>query len=82
VIGKGILRFHAVYWPAMLLSAGEPLPTEVLVDDYLTVQGRQISKTLGNVIDPADLVEAYGVDAVRWWLLRAVPRALATPTSG
>jgi methionyl-tRNA synthetase len=74
LVGKGVLRFHAVYWPAMLLSAGEPLPTDVLVHDYLTVDGRKLSKSNGNVIDPVELVDRYGVDAVRWWLLREVPR--------
>ncbi|WP_370111987.1 methionine--tRNA ligase [Streptacidiphilus sp. MAP12-33] len=72
--GKGVLRFHAVYWPAMLLSAGLPLPTRVLVHDYLTVSGRKISKSSGDVVDPADLAARYGTDAVRWWLLREVPR--------
>ncbi|MEU0166851.1 methionine--tRNA ligase [Streptomyces iakyrus] len=74
LVGKGVLRFHAVYWPAMLLSAGLPLPTEILVHDYLTVDGRKISKSGGNTVDPAALVAAYGTDAVRWWLLREVPR--------
>lgn len=74
VIGKGILRFHAVYWPAMLLSAGQPLPDAVLVHDYLTVDGVKISKSAGNAADPADLVGRYGVDAVRWWLLSEVPK--------
>src|SRR6266511_2972703 len=74
VIGKGILRFHAVYWPALLLSAGVPLPTEILVHDYLTVEGRKLSKSNGNVIDPVALAERFGTDAVRWWLLREVPR--------
>ncbi|WP_007023746.1 methionine--tRNA ligase [Saccharomonospora iraqiensis] len=74
VIGKGILRFHAVYWPAMLLSAGQPLPTTILVHDYLTVQGRKLGKSLGNAIDPVSLVGDYGADALRWWLLREVPR--------
>jgi methionyl-tRNA synthetase len=72
--GKGVLRFHAVYWPAMLLSAGLPLPTEILVHDYLTVGGTKISKSSGTGVDPADLVARYGSDAVRWWLLREVPR--------
>ncbi|WP_020673287.1 methionine--tRNA ligase [Amycolatopsis nigrescens] len=72
--GKGVLRFHAVYWPAMLLSAGAPLPTDILVHDYLTIGGRKISKSTGNVIDPASVVRQYGTDAVRWWLLREVPR--------
>ncbi|MFD0331159.1 class I tRNA ligase family protein [Streptacidiphilus monticola] len=75
LVGKGVLRFHAVYWPAMLLSAGLPLPTRVLVHDYLTVDGRKISKSLGGAAaDPAELVRRYGTDAVRWWLLREVPR--------
>lgn len=74
VIGKGILRFHAVYWPAMLLSAGLPLPTDIYVDDYLTANGQKISKSIGNVIDPAAVAETYGSDAVRWWLSAYVPR--------
>ena len=74
VVGKGILRFHAISWPAMLLSAGVPLPTAVLVHDYLTVDGTKISKSLGNTVDPVALVERFGTDALRWWLLRAVPR--------
>jgi methionyl-tRNA synthetase len=74
VIGKGILRFHAVYWPAMLLSAGEPLPTGILVHDYLTVDGQKLSKSSGNAVDPAPLAERFGSDAVRWWLLREVAR--------
>lgn len=74
VIGKGILRFHAVYWPAMLLSAGLELPTEIFVHDYLTVDGRKLGKSLGNAIDPVHLATTYGTDALRWWLLREVPR--------
>ncbi|GBE25188.1 methionine--tRNA ligase [bacterium BMS3Bbin02] len=73
VIGKGILRFHAVYWPAFLLSAGEPLPTAIYVHDYLTIDGAKISKSSGNIIDPADLVADYGTDALRWWLTSDVP---------
>jgi methionyl-tRNA synthetase len=75
LIGKGILRFHAVYWPALLLSAGVPLPTRILVHDYLTVQGRKLSKSSGNVVDPVALAARFGSDALRWWLLREVPRA-------
>jgi methionyl-tRNA synthetase len=74
VIGKGIVRFHALYWPAILLSAGEPLPSTIVVHDYLTVDGRKISKSRGDGAAPEGLVERYGVDAVRWWLVRDVPR--------
>jgi methionyl-tRNA synthetase len=74
LVGKGVLRFHAVYWPAMLLSAGEPLPTDILVHDYLTTDGRKISKSAGGTPDPVALVRQFGTDSVRWWLLREVPR--------
>ena len=57
VIGKGILRFHAVYWPAFLLSAGAPLPTTIMVHGYLTVEAQKIGKSLGNAIDPLELVQ-------------------------
>lgn len=69
-IGKGILRFHAIYWPAMLLSAGLPLPKKIFVHGYLTVDGQKISKSLGNIIDPFELVKKYGADTVRYFLLR------------
>jgi methionyl-tRNA synthetase len=72
VIGKGIVRFHAVHWLALLLSAGLPLPTTILVHDYLTAGGVKLSKSLGNTVDPADLATRYGTDALRWWLLREV----------
>ena len=74
VIGKGIVRFHAVIWPAILLSAGLPLPDELFVHDYVTANGRKIGKSLGNAVDPLDLVARFGVDALRWWLLREIPR--------
>ncbi len=74
VIGKNILRFHAVYWPAMLLSAGLPLPDEILVHDFLTANGKRLSKTLGNIVDPGRLASDFGVDAVRWWLTAKVPK--------
>ncbi|KKD01886.1 class I tRNA ligase family protein, partial [Streptomyces sp. WM6386] len=75
LVGKGVVRFHAVNWPAMLLSAGLPLPTDILVHDYLTVGGRKISKSgNGTSVDPVSLTAVYGTDAVRWWLLRDVPR--------
>jgi methionyl-tRNA synthetase len=74
VIGKGIVRFHAVSWLALLLSAGLPLPTAVFVHDYLTAEGAKLSKTTGNAADPTELVDRYGVDTIRWWLLRDVAR--------
>jgi len=74
VVGKGIVRFHAVSWPAILLAAGEPLPTALFVHDYLTVDGTKISKSLGNAVDPVALVHRFGTDALRWWLLRNAPR--------
>ena len=74
VIGKGILRFHAVYWLALLLSAGLPLPTSILVHDYINRGGRKLAKSSGSAADPVDLVDCYGADAVRWRSLREVPR--------
>jgi methionyl-tRNA synthetase len=73
VIGKGIIRFHAVYWPAILLSAGVPLPTTILVHGYVTVGGQKISKSRGISIDLLDLVSRYGRDALRYYLLREIP---------
>lgn len=72
LIGKDILRFHAVYWPAMLMSAGLPLPKRVFGHGFLTKDGQKISKTLGNVIDPVDLVSRYGADAVRYYFLKEI----------
>ncbi|MBI3577548.1 methionine--tRNA ligase [Candidatus Gottesmanbacteria bacterium] len=73
VIGKGILRFHAVYWPAVLQSAGLPLPKELFVHGYLTVDGQKMSKTVGNVVDPVAILDKYGTDAARYYLLREIP---------
>lgn len=73
VIGKGIIRFHAIYWIAFLLSAGLSLPKSLFVHGYLTIEGQKMSKTLGNVIDPFALVNKYGTDAVRYYLLREIP---------
>lgn len=73
VIGKGITRFHAVYWIGLLLSAGQPLPTTIHVHDYVNVGGAKLSKSTGNTIDPVDLTTAFGVDALRWWITREVP---------
>ncbi|TSC76860.1 MAG: methionyl-tRNA synthetase [Parcubacteria group bacterium Gr01-1014_31] len=72
VIGKGITRFHAVYWPAMLLSAGVPLPRRIFVHGYITVGGGKISKSLGNTVDPFALIDEFGADPVRYYLLRYV----------
>ncbi|MBN1220035.1 MAG: methionine--tRNA ligase [Anaerolineae bacterium] len=72
VIGKGITRFHAVYWPAMLLSAGVPLPTTIFIHGYITVDGQKVSKSLGNAVDPVELAQAYGADALRYYLLREI----------
>ncbi len=73
VIGKDILRFHAVYWPAMLLSAGVELPGQVFGHGFLTREGQKMGKSLGNVLDPSELLERCGRDAVRWYLLRDIP---------
>jgi methionyl-tRNA synthetase len=73
VIGKDILRFHAVFWPAMLLSADLPLPTGVFGHGFLTREGQKMGKSLGNVLDPEELLESFGRDAVRWYLLRDIP---------
>ncbi|MEZ4677772.1 MAG: methionine--tRNA ligase [Caldilineaceae bacterium] len=73
IIGKDITRFHAIYWPAMLLSAKLPLPTTILVHGFITINGGKVSKSKGNVIDPVALVTQYGTDALRYYLLRKVP---------
>ncbi len=70
VIGKDITRFHCLYWPAMLLSAGLPLPEQVAVHGFMTLEGQRISKTTGNIIDPVALVDEFGADAVRYYLTR------------
>lgn len=70
LIGKDILRFHAVYWPAILLSAGLPLPSAVKVHGYVTSEGTKIGKSLGNAVDPFGLVERFGLSAVRFYFLR------------
>ena len=72
LIGKDILRFHCVFWPALLLSAGYDVPQEIFVHGYLLLDERKISKSRGNVIDALDLVDVYGSDAVRYWAVRAV----------
>jgi len=72
IIGKDILRFHAAIWPGMLLSAGVPLPKSILAHGFITSGGKKMSKSLGNVIDPEELLAEYGTDAVRYFLLRHV----------
>ncbi|HEX5183706.1 MAG TPA: methionine--tRNA ligase [Allosphingosinicella sp.] len=72
VIGKDVVRFHAVYWPAFLMSAGLPLPKQVFGHGHVLLRGEKMSKTVGNVVDPQGLVEVFGVDALRYFLLRDV----------
>ncbi|MDR0407281.1 MAG: methionine--tRNA ligase [Holosporales bacterium] len=72
LVGKEITRFHTIYWPALLMAADLPLPRQVFAHGWLTVEGQKMSKSLGNVIDPHDLVCAYGADAVRYFLLREI----------
>jgi len=73
IIGKDIIRFHAVYWPAMLLSAGLPLPKVLLVHGFISSGGRKMSKSLGNVVDPYKIIEKYGVEPLRYFLLSQIP---------
>lgn len=73
VVGKDIARFHVVIWPAMLLALGEPVPAKVFGHGWLNLNGEKISKSRGNSIDPLDLLHKYGVDAVRYYLLREMP---------
>lgn len=72
LLGKDIIRFHCVFWPAMLMSAGYEVPHQLFVHGYLLLDDRKISKSLGNVVDPLDLIDVYGADAVRFWATRAV----------
>lgn len=72
-IGKDILKFHALIWPAMLLSADLPLFKKIFVHGFITVEGQKMSKSLGNIIDPFVLVKKYGVDSLRYFLLREIP---------
>jgi len=73
IVGKDILRFHAVYWPAFLMAANLPLPKRVTAHGWWTNEGQKISKSLGNVIDPIKLVEEFGIDQTRYFLMREVP---------
>ena len=73
VIGKDITRFHAIYWPAFLMSAKLPLPKQIVVHGFLFNKGEKMSKSTGNVLSHKDLVESYGVDQVRYFFMREVP---------
>jgi methionyl-tRNA synthetase len=73
MVGKDILRFHAVYWPAFLMAAGIAPPKHVFAHGWWTNEGQKISKSLGNVIDPYDLIKTYGLDQMRYFVMRAVP---------
>ncbi|MDE2144886.1 MAG: methionine--tRNA ligase [Patescibacteria group bacterium] len=73
LVGKDIIRFHALIWPAMLLSAGLHLPKKIFVHGFINVEGEKMSKSLGNVVDPYELAEKYGSDAVRYYFLREIP---------
>lgn len=73
LLGKNVWKFHAIYWPALLLSAGLPLPDELIVHGFVTIDGNKISKSAGPTVDPADLIRHYGADPVRFYLLREIP---------
>ena len=76
IVGKDILRFHAVYWPAFLMSAGLEIPKKVFAHGWWTVEGHKMSKSLGNVVDPFKAADEFGVDQLRYFLLREVPFGL------
>ena len=76
LIGKDILRFHATIWPSMLMAAGEPLPTRVFGTGHINKDGKKMSKSLGNVVDPFELADQYSPDALRYYLLREIPFGL------
>ncbi|MFT9417036.1 methionine--tRNA ligase [Acetobacter sp.] len=73
LVGKDIARFHAIYWPAFLMAAGIDLPRKVFANGWWTIEGQKMSKSLGNVVDPRELVAEFGLDAVRFFVLREVP---------
>jgi len=73
LLAKDILKFHAIYWPAMLLAVGEKVPDEEFIHGFFTINGQKMSKTLGNIIDPNDLVDKFGVEATRYLLLSQFP---------
>ena len=73
VVGKDIMRFHTIVFPAMLLAAGLETPKSIYIHGFITVDGQKMSKTIGNVVDPFDLIKKYGADPVRYYLLREIP---------
>ncbi len=73
VIGKDILKFHSILWPAMLLSAGLPLPKKIFVHGFITSGGQKMSKSIGNVVDPFEMIKMYGSESLRYFLLREIP---------
>ena len=73
VIGKDIIRFHAVYWPAFLMSAGLPIPKALFAHGFINAQGQKMSKSIGNVLSPDGMVQTYGLDQVRYFLMREIP---------
>lgn len=73
VIGKDIIRFHAAIWPAMLMSLNIPLPKQLYVHGFITMDGKKMSKSIGNVVSPKDIIAKYGVDAFRYYFLRHIP---------
>src|SRR3546814_15725739 len=91
MVGKDILRFHTVYWPAFLMSAGLEPPKRVFAHGHLLNRGEKMSKSLGNVISPYDLIDRYGLDGIRYFFISRVPvggygyfthRAIVATTQG
>lgn len=73
LLGKGVNRFHTIYWPAMLMSAGLALPKKIFVHGYVNIDGEKISKSLGNTVDPFNVIKKYGAEVIRYFLLREIP---------
>ncbi len=73
VIGKDIIRFHAIYWPAFLMAAKLPLPKKIFAHGFINVEGQKMSKSVGNVLSPTDLINRYGLDQTRYFLMREIP---------
>ena len=73
IVGKDILRFHAIIWPAILLALGLELPQKIMVHGFINVEGKKMSKTIGNVVSPLDIIDQYGVDAFRYYFIKHVP---------